>query len=119
MSGGLTPSTTRVAILGGGPAGLAAAWGLTETLPNGTAPNVQVTIYEKSWMAGGKCASTRQSPTHRIIQNGTHYMFGVYFNTLKMVKQAHDQIADPRFGGTHEFVGREMIVLKHFYQGDP
>jgi hypothetical protein len=36
---------------------------------------VLVTVYERSWRAGGKCGSTRFPPDHRIVQNGTHYFY--------------------------------------------
>lgn len=119
MSGGSSPPAPalRVAIVGAGPAGLATAWGLTSTLPGGSPPNVDVTVYEQSWRAGGKCASTRLPPSYRIVQNGTHYMFGVYFNTLAMVEKAHGEIQDARFGDVSEFVARPLIAFKHLHGG--
>jgi len=115
--GGAAPLPLRIAIVGAGPAGLAAAWGLTKPLPNGALPNVAVTVYERSWRAGGKCGSTRLPPSHRIVQNGTHYMFGVYFNTLEMLEEAHQEIQDGRFGSVQDLVPRNLIALKHFYGG--
>lgn len=110
-----TPPPIRVAILGAGPGGLAAAWGLTRRLPNGSRPNVVVTVYERSWRAGGKCASTRLPPSHRIVQNGTHYLFGVYFNAIQMIEEAHAELQDARFGGVGDFVPRRLMALKHYY----
>lgn len=43
----------KVAIVGGGCAGLAAAWELSKL------PDYQVDVYEKSWRLGGKGASGR------------------------------------------------------------
>ena len=44
---------TKVAILGGGPAGLAAAFSLTST-PEQRA-KYDVTLYQQGWRVGGKC----------------------------------------------------------------
>ena len=45
---------TRVAIVGGGPAGLAAAFELTS---NGRHAEYDVTLYQQGWRLGGKGAS--------------------------------------------------------------
>ena len=81
-------------------------------------PDVEVTLFERNWCAGGKCSGTRLPPSHRIVQNGTHYIFGVYFNSMQMIKEAEAEILDSRFGGMRDLVPRKMIALKHHYQGE-
>jgi uncharacterized protein with NAD-binding domain and iron-sulfur cluster len=119
MSAGTTPSVAapnpiKVAIVGAGPSGLAAAWGLTQPHPGENAPAVEVTVYERSWRAGGKCTSTRLAGGQRIVQNGTHYMFGVFFNTLGIIQEAHAEINDARYGEAADFVPRNLLALKRF-----
>ena len=46
----------KIAIVGGGPAGLAAAFELTKP---GLVPGECVTVYQAGWRLGGKCASGR------------------------------------------------------------
>jgi uncharacterized protein with NAD-binding domain and iron-sulfur cluster len=102
----------RVTIIGAGPAGLATAWGLTEQHQG--VPTPKVTVYEGTWRAGGKCAGTRLTYGERIVQNGTHYMFGVYFNALCIVQEAHKLINDASFGEAADFVPRNLVALKRF-----
>ena len=59
--------TVRIAILGAGPSGLAAAWGLTQPEADGSEPDVEVTVYDRSWRAGGKCTSARFPPSHESV----------------------------------------------------
>jgi uncharacterized protein with NAD-binding domain and iron-sulfur cluster len=47
---------TRVAILGGGMAGLTAAWRLSHAELR---QHVEVVVYERGWTLGGKAAGTR------------------------------------------------------------
>ena len=47
----------RIAILGGGMAGLAAAWALTD--PQADSAVESVTVYQRGWRLGGKGASGR------------------------------------------------------------
>lgn len=75
---------TRVAIVGGGPSALAAAFELTA---DGRADHYEVTIYQQGWRLGGKCASGRM-PTEggqRIEEHGLHVFFGCYANTREVV----------------------------------
>src|SRR5690349_12776082 len=64
----------RVAVLGGGPAALAAAFALS-------APELEdrfeVTVYQAGWRLGGKCASGRNLEERgRIEEHGLHVWFG-------------------------------------------
>ncbi len=108
----------RVAILGAGPAGLAAAWGLTAPEQNG---RYEVTLYQSGWQAGGLCSTGRVAPEMWVNQNGTHYLFGAYGNTFRLCQQAYAELhaAGHHALGTFEeqFVARDRLVLKQFFKG--
>src|SRR5579871_4035207 len=82
---------TRVAILGAGPAGLAAAFGLSDTAEQRA--RYDVTVYQMGWRAGGKCSTGRVAPTMRVEQNGTHYLFGCYDACFDTVRRSFDELA--------------------------
>src|SRR4029450_3592863 len=65
----------RVAIVGGGCGGLAAAWHLTRP-GAGHAEKYDVTVYERSWRLGGKAASGR-GRYGRLCGHGVHNLLGV------------------------------------------
>lgn len=109
----------KVAILGAGPAGLAAAFGLSAT-PELRA-QYDVTLYQVGWRAGGKCSSGRGGDENRVEQNGTHYLFGCYDNTLELGKRAYDALAKTgnKDFGTYKtsLLPRDLLALKHFFRG--
>jgi uncharacterized protein with NAD-binding domain and iron-sulfur cluster len=78
----------RVAILGGGMAGLAAAWPLS-------APelrdNFEVTVYQRGWRLGGKAASSR-GVNGRIEEHGLHVWLGYYDNAFHLVRDVYDEL---------------------------
>ncbi len=71
-----------MAVLGGGPAGLAAAWYLAES-----DPTLEITVYQQGWRLGGKGASSR-GPAGRIEEHGIHLFGNFYGNALGIVRQA-------------------------------
>lgn len=89
----------RIAILGGGPAGLACAWLLSNpsnadggksawTSDKGLAP--EVVVFEKECHAGGKAASKRafdnpRPQDRRIEEHGLHVVMGFYENLRSML----------------------------------
>ena len=82
---------TRVAIVGGGPAALSAAFELTAT------PELQdrheVTIYQPGWRLGGKCASGRNmDKAARIEEHGLHVWFGCYDNAFWTIRRAYAEL---------------------------
>jgi uncharacterized protein with NAD-binding domain and iron-sulfur cluster len=109
----------RVVILGGGASGLAAAFGLTATKE--LREQYDITVYQAGWRAGGKCATGRAGPMHRIEQNGTHYLFGCYDNCFDIAKRSYDELAlEGDFGfGRYEdaFLPRDLLVFKQFFRG--
>ncbi len=110
---------TKVVILGAGPAGLAAAYGLSAN--QRLRDRYDVTIYQAGWRAGGKCASGRAGPENRIVQNGTHYLFGCYDSTLAVMRNAYAELGQT---GVNDFgdydkslLPRDMLALKHRFRG--
>jgi uncharacterized protein with NAD-binding domain and iron-sulfur cluster len=81
----------KVAIVGGGCAGLAAAWQLSRQ------KGYEVHVYERSWRLGGKGASTRD-PEGRILDHGLHIWLGFYENAFRMMRQCYAEVAARRWG---------------------
>ena len=82
------PYRRKVAILGGGCAGLAAAWELTN---KGQREDFEVTVYQLGWRLGGKGASGRRpyAGGHRIEEHGLHLWFGFYRHAFALLKTAY------------------------------
>jgi uncharacterized protein with NAD-binding domain and iron-sulfur cluster len=80
----------RVAILGGGIAGLTAAYELSS--PDQPNPP-EVTLYQLGWRLGGKCASGRDpSAGFRVQEHGLHVFFGFYDNAFAMLRDCYAQL---------------------------
>jgi uncharacterized protein with NAD-binding domain and iron-sulfur cluster len=79
----------RVAILGGGVAGLAAAWELSRPEHRGTIATV--TVYERSWRLGGKGASSRGAHG-RIEEHGLHVWLGYYDNAFRLIRECYAEL---------------------------
>ena len=77
---------TKVAILGGGIAGLTAAFHLTRTQP--LRDRFDVTVYQLGWRLGGKIASGRDA-RGRNLEHGLHVWFGCYDNAFAMLQDAY------------------------------
>ncbi|HEX2827323.1 MAG TPA: FAD-dependent oxidoreductase [Burkholderiales bacterium] len=81
----------RVAIVGGGCAGVAAAWQLAAR------PEYEVHVYEKSWRLGGKGASGRDG-AGRIVEHGLHVWLGFYENAFRMIRDCYAEVERKRWG---------------------
>ena len=77
--------TVRVAIIGGGCAGMAAAWQLSKDA------GYEVSVYERSWRLGGKGASGRAADG-RILEHGLHVWLGFYDNAFRMIRECYDEV---------------------------
>ncbi len=77
----------KIVIIGGGMAGLAAAFDLSRT--RALRDQFDVTIYQLGWRLGGKAASGRK-PDGRIVEHGLHVWFGCYENAFEIVRAAYD-----------------------------
>ncbi len=85
----------KIAVLGGGIAGLTAAWELTST------PELRsrhkVTVYQMGFRLGGKLASGRLGPEAKNVEHGLHVWFGFYENAFALLRRLYDEWErDPR-----------------------
>src|SRR5262245_6713529 len=85
----------RVAIVGGGCAGLAAAWHLSKSR------KFEVSVFEKSWRLGGKCASGR-TEDGRILEHGLHVWLGFYENAFRMIRECYQEVGRNDWGPHRE-----------------
>lgn len=80
-------SPQRVVILGGGPAGVAAAYWLSHPLQQG---KYQVTLCTQGWRLGGKCATGRDlGCCERIEEHGLHVLMGCYQNAFTTIRDCY------------------------------
>ena len=82
----------RVAVLGGGMAGLTAAWRLSE--PGWEENFERITVYQRGWRLGGKGASSR-GPNGRIEEHGLHVWLGWYENAFRLLRECYDELDRP------------------------
>ena len=81
----------KIAVLGGGVAGLTAAFELSDPRHNG---RYEVTVFQLGWRLGGKCASGRDmTPGNglRIKEHGPHVFFGFYDNAFRVLRAAYGE----------------------------
>jgi uncharacterized protein with NAD-binding domain and iron-sulfur cluster len=88
----MTKGRRRVAILGGGMAGLTAAWRLSE--PGWRDEFATITVYQRGWRLGGKGASSR-GPNGRIEEHGLHVWLGWYENAFRLLRQCYEELDRP------------------------
>ena len=81
----------RVAIVGGGCAGIAAAWHLSQQ------PGYEIHVYEKSWRLGGKGASVRDTKG-RVLEHGLHVWLGFYENAFRMMRECYAVVEEKKWG---------------------
>jgi uncharacterized protein with NAD-binding domain and iron-sulfur cluster len=79
----------KVAILGGGMGGLAAAWRLSE--PGWRDDFESITVYQRGWRLGGKGASSR-GPNGRIEEHGLHVWLGWYENAFRFLRECYEEL---------------------------
>jgi uncharacterized protein with NAD-binding domain and iron-sulfur cluster len=81
---------TKVAIVGGGPGGISAAFWLTST-PQLRA-NFDVTVYTPGWRLGGKCATGRNVGIGaRIQEHGLHILMGCYRHAFRTIRSCYKE----------------------------
>src|SRR5258706_10195304 len=86
---------TKVAIIGGGCAGLTTAFELTRPELDG---RYAVTVYQMGWRLGGKGASGR-GPCGRIEEHGLHLWMGYYENAFRLMREGYEEMnRDPPDG---------------------
>lgn len=82
-------SPGRVVILGGGMAGLTAAWRLSE--PGWRDRFESITVYQRGWRLGGKGASSR-GENGRIEEHGLHIWLGSYENAFTLLRECYAEL---------------------------
>src|SRR5437899_1614990 len=86
------PSKIRVAVVGGGCAGMAAAFELSRPEHDG---RYEVAVYQTGWRLGGKGASGR-GPRDRIEEHGLHVWLGFYENAFRLMRECYGELGrDP------------------------
>jgi uncharacterized protein with NAD-binding domain and iron-sulfur cluster len=79
----------KVAILGGGMAGLTTAWRLSE--PGWRDRFDSITVYQRGWRLGGKAASSR-GVHGRIEEHGLHIWLGYYENAFGLLRECYTEL---------------------------
>src|SRR3974390_1696439 len=79
----------RVAILGGGMAGMASAWERSQ--PGWRDEFESITVYQRGWRLGGKGASSR-GVHGRIEEHGLHIWLGWYENAFKLLRECYAEL---------------------------
>ncbi len=84
----------RIVIVGAGVAGLSTAFNLTDpTINPNWSDRYSVDVYQMGWRVGGKCATGRNPDAcERIQEHGIHIFANFYFNAMRMVKAAFDEV---------------------------
>ena len=101
----------RVAILGGGIAGLSAAYELSET------DEYEVTLYTMGWRLGGKGASScNKALGNRVEEHGLHLWFGFYENAFDLMRKTYAAMDPPQSIEDH-FTPVDEIVLGEEFNG--
>ncbi len=79
---------TRVAIVGGGCAGMTAAFELSRPELQG---RYEVTVYQVGWRLGGKGASGR-GVHNRVEEHGLHVWMGWYENAFRVLRECYREL---------------------------
>jgi uncharacterized protein with NAD-binding domain and iron-sulfur cluster len=82
----------RVAIVGGGMGGLAAAWELSQGSWRDELDSI--TVYQRGSRLGGKGASTR-GVHGRIEEHGLHVWLGYYHNAFRLLREVYRELDRP------------------------
>jgi uncharacterized protein with NAD-binding domain and iron-sulfur cluster len=115
----------RVVIMGGGPAGVAAAYWLSAPEQKG---QYKVSLYTQGWRIGGKCASGRDAAMGESIEeHGLHMLMGCYQNGFATVRacyldwrDAKKDPANPFQTWTDAFTPlRQITLMEDDGPGDP
>lgn len=113
-------SRRRVAVLGGGMGGLAAAWALSRT--EAARQRFEVTVYTLGFRLGGKGASARNPDAHdRIEEHGLHLLMGCYDNFFSIMRDCYATAAHPEGSPLQRwddaFTPRNETVLTDLHLG--
>jgi uncharacterized protein with NAD-binding domain and iron-sulfur cluster len=111
----MSDGRTRVAIIGGGCAAMAAAWELTSRENEN---KCDVTIFQMGGRLGGKGASSRNEACgDRIEEHGLHLWLGYYENAFRMIRTCFEELRKLRPAETDPEL-REHLERKPFNNWD-
>lgn len=104
----------RIVILGGGMAGLTAAYELTNR--PGWEQRFDITVYQMGWRLGGKGASgVNRAHGNRIEEHGLHVFWGFYENAFRVMREVYGELARPPSAPladwTDAFKPHDLVVL--------
>lgn len=112
------PVRTKIAILGGGVAGVTAAYELSRT--EDLRRKYEITVYQLGWRLGGKGASGR-GPNRRIEEHGLHVWLGFYENAFRLMRDCYTALGrnpnQPLATLEDAFKPEPNIVLEDLYRG--
>ncbi|MCW2786936.1 MAG: hypothetical protein JWP74_3453 [Marmoricola sp.] len=83
------PQRRKVVVLGGGMAGVTAAWRLSE--PGWEREFESITIYQRGFRLGGKGASSR-GEHGRVEEHGLHVWLGYYDNAFRLLRECYAEL---------------------------
>lgn len=83
------PKRRKVVVLGGGMAGVTAAWRLSE--PGWEREFESITIYQRGFRLGGKGASSR-GEHGRVEEHGLHVWLGYYDNAFRLLRECYQEL---------------------------
>ncbi len=83
------PGKPKIVILGGGMAGVSAAWRLSE--PGWRDRFESITVFQRGWRLGGKGASSR-GVNGRIEEHGLHVWLGHYDNAFRLMRDCYGEL---------------------------
>ena len=94
-------SIKKIAIVGAGPSGLAAAFHLTDPKINPDWKNqYEIDVYQLGWRAGGKGATGRNiDACERIQEHGIHVFGNLYFNAFGMISECYQELTERTMSG--------------------
>jgi uncharacterized protein with NAD-binding domain and iron-sulfur cluster len=95
---------TKIAIVGGGVAGLAAAFELSRPRPDPKSDaerylehsdRYEITVYQMGWRLGGKGTSGRnKGKADRLEEHGLHVWMGFYENAFRLLRACYAELSD-------------------------
>jgi uncharacterized protein with NAD-binding domain and iron-sulfur cluster len=111
----MSDARIKIAILGGGIAGLTTAFELTEHDPKGKL--YDISVYTLGWRLGGKAAVGRGA-NNRILEHGLHVWAGFYDNAFDLVQRVYAALGYPQEAWRRAFEGVNHVTVMESIDGN-